>query len=249
MRSKIVPRPAGITVVPWCWRSAIPSKRDACTPWIQTARASVPAKTRTKRPSRRRMRRLESRSVTSSAAPAGRGRSAPGRRARARASSRAWDSIRAFADALESCELSRFVSPCSWIRSRPSSSRRTFSWSTATLTATTPASRTASTTIQTTPPNGRVLALRFGAVRGRGRRPRTGDRRRVDACSSGPARHHVTDLHGGAELRGCGARVRLELARSRPHGLPGQVAQEPARCRRRRSGTRAGTCSRAPARG
>ena len=67
---------------------ARPSPRsvDAWTPWIQTARASVPAKTRTKRPSRRRMRRLESRSVTSSAAPAGRGRSAPGQRARARAS-------------------------------------------------------------------------------------------------------------------------------------------------------------------
>src|SRR4051812_9215729 len=47
-----------MTIDSWCWRSAIFPRVAARTPCSQTARASVPAKTRTKIASSRRIRRL-----------------------------------------------------------------------------------------------------------------------------------------------------------------------------------------------
>ena len=85
------------------------------------------------------------------------------------------------------------------------------------------------------------------AARGRERlrgRATGGDSTRRSRPSSPSARH----LHGRAELRRGGARVRLELAGARPDRLPRQVAQQRL-VAARRSGTPAGTCSRAPARG
>ena len=152
---------------------------------------------------------------------------------------RACDSIRAFADSLESCELRRFVSARSWIRSRPSSSSWTFSCSTATLTATTPASRTATRTIQTTPPNGRGL----GAARATASPPRPRDRRRLDACGSGPAGHQTfTAARSLAEAaRGFSSSSRAlgpdRLARQvAQHGLVAAVADRELR----RAGAAAG---------
>ena len=194
------------------------------------------------------MRRLERRSFTFSAAPAGRGRSCSGSARTSPSFVRASDSIRAFAEERSRVGCSRFVSGAgaacvrgrarraghsAAVRQRSRRRRRRAAWRErrSTRRRRTDASWAS---LPHEPP--RPLA-----------RPR--DLRRLDVCFPPSWPSVRSHLHGGAELRGRRARVGLELARE-PAGAAcasGRAGSAP--CRRRRSGTPVGTYSRAPTRG
>src|SRR5258707_11591486 len=165
-----------MVIVSWCCRSAIFPRLAARTPCSQTARASVPAKTRTKIASSRRIRRLACFSFISSAYLARFTYPYVDWSDEVRPSSfaaRVW--ICEDASSRERFDCNAAFSARSFVRSEFVESRERLSLSTATFTNTTPASRIPLAAIQRIPPRARacarlrVLVFVFGFVRGRGR--------------------------------------------------------------------------------
>ena len=173
------------------------------------------------------MRRLESRSVTRCGGASWTWKVSSGSARTSPSFVRAWDSIRAFADALESWELSRFVSRAELDALAAELVEADVQLEHGDVDGDDAGEQDgehddpddAAERTALAPP---LRAAARGRWRGRGRA--TGG----DSTCAVPAQLAIslTDLHGGAELRGRRARVGLELALRRPEGLAGQVAQD-----------------------